>query len=113
MKKIVIGTLAAAIVLGGSLGMNQVFADDDDKKTTVVKKKTIGTKKAKAVALKKVKGGKVDDIDLDKDGKKVYYEVEIERKNKEYEVYVDAYTAKVLKVETGDDIDEDDDDDQK
>ena len=62
--------------------------------------------------MKKVKGGKVEDVDLDKDDGKTYYEVEMERKNKEYEVLVDAYTAKVLKVETGDDIDEDDDDDQ-
>ena len=67
MKKIVIGTLAAAIVLGGSFGsgsINHGYAEEDSVKVkTVQAKKLIGTKKAKAVALKKVKG-KVEDVEL-------------------------------------------------
>ena len=56
MKKIVIGTLAAALVLGGSigLGINHGYADDDDNEKTVqVKKKTIGTKKGKSCCVEK------------------------------------------------------------
>ncbi len=114
VKKIVIGTLAVAIVLGGSFGsgsINHGYAEEDSAKVkTVQAKKLIGTKKAKAVALKKVKG-KVEDVELEKEGGKRYYEVDIDRENKEYEVHVDAYSAKILKVEK--DSDDDDDRDGK
>ena len=103
MKKLVIGTLAAALVFGGSIGIgtiNQGFAQDDNSRVqTVQSKKTIGTIKAKAVALKRVKGGKVKSVELEKEHGRKVYDVDIDRKNKEYEVHVDAYTAKILKVE--------------
>ena len=112
MKKLVIGTLAAALVFGGSIGIgtiNQGFAQDDNSRVkTVQSKKTIGTIKAKAVALKRVKGGKVESVELEKEHGRKVYDVDIDRKNKEYEVHVDAYTAKVLKVEIKDDDDRDD-----
>ena len=108
MKKTIIGALAATVLLTGAIGVSVSANDDDVKISTEQSKQLIGFKKAKEVALKKVKG-KVDDIDLETENGKVYYEVEIDTdKKQEFEVKVDAYTAKVLSVKESNDDDDDD-----
>lgn len=64
----------------------------------------IGKAKAKQIALKEVPGT-VTDIELERHRDGVYYEVDIDRENsyQEADVYVDAYTGKVLRVVNDDD----------
>jgi uncharacterized membrane protein YkoI len=64
----------------------------------------IGKAKAKQLALKEVPGT-VTDIELEHNRDGVYYEVDIDRENsyQEVDVYVDAYTGKVLRVVNDDD----------
>ncbi|GEM_PF-1226871 len=64
----------------------------------------IGKAKAKQIALKEVPGTVID-IELEHNRDGVYYEVDIDRENsyQEADVYVDAYTGKVLRVVNDDD----------
>jgi uncharacterized membrane protein YkoI len=104
MKKIVIGTLAATIVLGASVGLgaiNHGHAEEDRVKVkTEQGNQVIGVEKAASAALERV-NGTVESVDLDNDNGKTYYEVEIEKDHKEFEVDVDAYSAQILNVEEG------------
>ncbi|WP_313894825.1 PepSY domain-containing protein [Psychrobacillus sp.] len=109
MKKIIIGTLAATLLIGGSIGMSAYAQDDDIKVSAVQSKQLIGMKKAKEVALKKA-NGVVESVELKTKNNKTYYEVDIDaNKNKEFEVKIDAYTAKVLSVKESTDDDDDND----
>lgn len=77
-------------------------------KPAVVKKKVanhqqntqyISREQARNVALEKIGGGIVDDVDFEYSHRwGAYYEVEIYKDNWEYEVKVDAVSGKVLSV---------------
>ncbi|KKI89259.1 hypothetical protein WQ54_27265 [Bacillus sp. SA1-12] len=107
MKKIVTMTLAAAVVLGGTLAINHGYAKEDSQKASQAKE-LIGIEKAKEVALSKVEGT-VESIELEKNFSKTYYEVDIDKDQKDYDIDVDAYTAEILKVDENWDDDDDDD----
>ncbi|MGM7721446.1 PepSY domain-containing protein [Metabacillus sp. Hm71] len=107
MKKIVTMTLAAAVVLGGSLAINHGYAQEDSQKASQAKE-LIGIEKAKEAALAKVKGT-VESVELEKDFSKTYYEVDIDQDQKDFDIDVDAYTAEILKVDENRDDDDDDD----
>lgn len=110
MKKIIIGTLATTLLISGAIGMSAYAQDDDIKVSSVQSKQLIGMKKAKEVALKKA-NGVVESVELKTKNNKTFYEVDIDaNKNKEYEVKIDAYTAKVLSVKESTDDDDDDND---
>ncbi|MDQ0245183.1 putative membrane protein YkoI [Bacillus fengqiuensis] len=100
MKKLVPITLAAALILGGSMAVKQGFAQKDDQQKVEVKQtnEVIGMEKAKAAALKRV-NGMVESIELESKNGRTYYEVDINKDKKDYDIYVDAYTADILKVE--------------
>jgi uncharacterized membrane protein YkoI len=100
MKKLVPITLAAALILGGSMAVKQGFAQKDDQQKVEVTqtKEAIGMEKAKAEALKQV-NGMVESVELESKNGRTYYEVDIDKDKKDYDVYVDAYTADILKVE--------------
>lgn len=109
MKKIIVGTLAATLLISGAIGINAFAQEDNVKISTEQNKQLIGMKKAKEAALKKVTGI-VESIELETKNNKTYYEVDIDSdKNKEYEVKIDAYTAKVLSVKESFDDDGNDD----
>ncbi|HWO97657.1 MAG TPA: PepSY domain-containing protein [Bacillus sp. (in: firmicutes)] len=112
MKKLVPITLAAALILGGSMAVKHGFAQNDDQQKVEAKQteEAIGIEKAKAAALKQV-NGTVESVELESKNSQTYYEVDIDKDKKDYDIYVDAYTAEILKVEENN-FDDDDRDDQ-
>jgi uncharacterized membrane protein YkoI len=100
MKKIVTFTLVTAIVLGGSIAINHGYAKEDNQKKVEDKQtnERIGIEKAKAVALEQV-DGTFESVELNRDNGQTYYEVDIDKDNKEFDIDVDAYSAEILKVE--------------
>lgn len=121
MKKIAMVTLGAAIILGGSIGfgaINHGFAQEDNTKKVESKASTsnelIGIEKAKEAALQKV-DGIVESVELEKDDGRTYYEVDIDKGDKDFDIDVDAYTAEIIRIDESDDDDDDryDDDNVK
>ncbi|QGQ48188.1 PepSY domain-containing protein [Metabacillus sediminilitoris] len=106
MKKMVTITLAAAMVLGGSVAINHSFAKEDNQTKAEQTTKQIGIEEAKAAALEKV-NGTVESVELE-DGQS-YYEVDIIKDQKEFDIKVDAASAEILKVEENRNDDDDDD----
>ena len=112
MNKIGMITLGAAIILGGSIGfgaINQGFAQENDSKKVESKasNELIGMEKAKAVALEQV-DRIVESVELEKDDGQTYYEVDIDKGNKDFDIDVDAYTAKIIRIDESHDDDDDD-----
>lgn len=101
MKKLITFSLAAVVVLGGAVAINHSYAQENDG--------NIGIDKAKEVALKKV-DGVVESVELENQFGKPVYEVEIEKDQKDYDLYIDATTATINKVEEKVDDDDHDDD---
>ena len=71
----------------------------------------ISIEEAETIALKEV-NGIVDSVELKQKSDKVFYEVEVEKDDLEYDVYIDAITGKVTSVNQDDQYDDDFDDDQ-
>jgi uncharacterized membrane protein YkoI len=102
MKKrlVWVGVLSAAVLIGSAIGASAV------KSISASGTDLIGREKAKAAALQVV-DGKIEDIDLEREGGRVYYDVEIETKDRvDYDVWIDAHSGAVLHSR----IDDDDDD---
>ena len=120
MKKIVItGIIAVGVVLGGT---SVIGASMNDKTEAIVKdqavqseqfvkteqtsnsKQMLSIDKVKKIALSE-HDGHIEDIELEHDDGHTYYEVEIENGHEDYNLYIDAYTGKVLFVDKDDDDD--------
>lgn len=56
----------------------------------------ISTSRAMKIALEKVGGGRVTDIERDWEGGRYIYDVEVRKDHKEYDVRIDAKTGKVI-----------------
>ncbi|SDN58278.1 Uncharacterized membrane protein YkoI [Psychrobacillus sp. OK028] len=113
MKKILIGSLTAALVISGGIGISALADNDNVNLSKTQSAKLIGIEKAKEIALKEVKGT-LESVELEKDNGKTFYEVDIDgEKSKEYEVRVDAYNAKVLNVREDNDDQDDHDENEK
>ncbi|HZH59314.1 MAG TPA: PepSY domain-containing protein [Metabacillus sp.] len=97
MKKLITVSLATVVVLGGAVAVNHSYAQE--------KTENIGIEKAKEAALKKV-DGVVEDIELENHNGQPVYEVEIDKGQKDYDLYIDGTTAKVNKVKEKDDDDD-------
>lgn len=127
--KLWIGSLCAAVLLGGSAvaasgNMNGQPAPKVQSVTTQSAAtsttpsvtsnqnstgKLLTIAQAKEIALKAVEG-KVDDVDLERRNGQTFYEVEIDRKGSpDVNVQLDAYTGKILAIVNDDDDDNDDD----
>lgn len=100
MKKLMTISLAAVVVLGGAVAINHSYAQENNE--------TIGIDKAKEAALKKV-DGVVESVELENQNGQSVYEVEIDKDQKDYELYIDATTAKINRVDEKVDDDNDDD----
>ncbi|WP_158595146.1 PepSY domain-containing protein [Oceanobacillus piezotolerans] len=91
---------------------------DNAAKTTEPKKEekrgtnnaAIGESKAKSIALEQY-DGTVKEIDLDEDDGRLIYEIEMQGKNGEAEIEIDAYTGAVIIIDV-ETYDEDDDDNE-
>ncbi|WP_085992800.1 PepSY domain-containing protein [Oceanobacillus senegalensis] len=116
MKKMLItGIVSAGIILGGTTivgasmnGNNEVIMKDEAMKSEeAVKTKDVASKyflsveKAKEIALSE-QDGHIDSIDLENEDGYSYYEVEIENRDADYEMYIEAFTGEVLKVDSDD-----------
>ncbi|WP_413374082.1 PepSY domain-containing protein [Paenibacillus taichungensis] len=118
--KLWIGSLSAAVLLGGSAvaasgSVNGQSVQPTQTSTTQSVTQTQNTSKlltvaqAKEAALKAT-DGKVDDVDLERRNGQTFYEVEIDKKgSNDVVVRLDAYTGKILAVVDDEDYDDDDD----
>lgn len=113
MKKIVIvSVLLGAMGIGGAIALSSNLigsADDSD---------IISMAEAEKKALEAV-NGKIVEIEKEKEGTKIFYEIEVETKDAEYELKIDALSGEIVKktkgpltANTGVPKDDDDDDDQ-
>ncbi|MDQ0231411.1 PepSY domain-containing protein [Metabacillus malikii] len=100
MKKIITFTVAAVVVLGGVVAINHSNAEE--------KKATITVEDAKKAALTEV-DGIVEEIELERHNGQSYYDVEVDKDNRDYDIKVDAQTAKVIQMDERVDDDHDDD----
>ncbi|MCM3741241.1 PepSY domain-containing protein [Oceanobacillus luteolus] len=121
MKKILVtGIVTAGILLGGAsiIGASTNDSNEanmEDKavqaesvaKTANVseEKNLLSSDKIKEIALSE-QDGHIDDIELESEDGFVYYEVDIENGEAEYDIYIEAYTGEVLKVEADDNDDD-------
>ncbi|MEV7231774.1 PepSY domain-containing protein [Polymorphospora sp. NPDC051019] len=71
----------------------------------------ISAERAKEIALGRVGGGTVEEVDRDREHGRPVWEVEIYKGQVEYEVDVDRETGEIVKFEQDDDDDDDHDDD--
>lgn len=111
-KKLITGVVTVGLLLGGTTmvaasmnenELNNVQKEDGVKSGAVVEKEDfLSVKEAKKIALSEQEGH-VESIDLEKEHGRLYFEVDIEQGNKDYEIYIDASTGEVLKVDFDDD----------
>lgn len=111
--KLIIGSIAATVLLGGAMAANAAKNNQPEK--IVQKAETgdgmISLAEAKAVALKQ-HDGIVEAIELEDRSGKAYYEVEIEKGDKDFDIRIDAKSGEVLASKDRDD-DHDQADDQE
>ncbi|WP_342564339.1 PepSY domain-containing protein [Paenibacillus sp. FSL R7-0345] len=109
-KQLLSSVAAAAIILGGAYGISEFRSGTADAAATVQQsqsKTLIGVAKAEEIALKSAPG-QVESIELEKKLSSTYYDIDIQQKNQEVDVRVDAYTGKVVSVRKEADNDDDD-----
>ena len=106
-KKLLIGSITAALVLGGSFAVGASEIPIFDLKTNKLKyeKEFIPAEQAKTIALNEV-NGTVEDVEIEKENGHYYYEVEVDKDNIDYDIFVEAYTGKIayIRVENDDKI---------
>lgn len=118
---LITGVVTVGILIGGASIVGASMNDSHEaivKSQTVKSENVVNTKNAASeknlisieeameIALSE-QDGYVDDIELETDDGYTYYEVEIENGNEDYDLYIDAITGDVLKVEKDDDDDYD------
>lgn len=104
-RKFMIGAVSAAVILGGAVAAGAAKNDLPMAELQNSSQKLITYGEAIKIALTKA-DGQVDSVELEKEAGKSYFEVEIESKDKEVEVIIDAQTGEVLSVK--EDADDDD-----
>ena len=112
-KKMVIGTLSAALVFGGAFAVGASNNDDTSKVDAKANnaKTFLTLDEVKKVALQEV-DGVVEEIELENESNKAVYEVDIEKDDIDYDLYIDAYSGEIYSVDrdnhnNDDDIDDD------
>ncbi len=98
-RKLMIGAVAAALTLGGTAALAGTTSGTTAPSAS---KAVISQSQAEQIALKAQKGT-VDEVELKTRNGKTYYEVDIDRPAGDVDVWVDAYTGSLLKVEPDDD----------
>ena len=104
-KKLLIGSITAALVLGGSFAVGASEIPIFDLKTNKLKyeKEFIPAEQAKTIALNEG-NGTVEDVEIEKENGHYYYEIEVDKNNIDYDIFVEAYTGKIayIRVEKDD-----------
>ena len=111
-KKLVIGTLSAALVLGGAFAVGASNNDDGSKVDAKANQAQtfLSLDEVKKIALQEVDGA-VEEIELENKSNKAIYEVDIEKDDIDYDLYIDAYSGEIYSVDRDDHDDDDDDND--
>ncbi|WP_165967158.1 PepSY domain-containing protein [Jeotgalibacillus sp. S-D1] len=116
-KKILVGTIASTIILGGALGAGAmtdnfrtvgINTEQTAASNTSTESKVMTMEEAKKLALAEY-NGVIESIELDKEWRKDIYEIEIKDGVMEYDIDLDAETGEFLKVKEEKDDDGDDD----
>jgi uncharacterized membrane protein YkoI len=108
-RKVLIGTLGAALVFGGAFAVSATNNDDVstvDTNKTKNEKTFLSTDEVEKIALQEV-AGVVEEIELEKKSGKVIYEVDIEKDDVDYDLYIDAYSGEIYTINRDDDDDDD------
>ena len=128
-KKILLGTVAVIVTAGGAFGVSAMSDQALDKSygkdgietevdtdMEIDTNKLVGAQELEDIVLNEVQGT-IEEIELEDENGKLIFKVEVEnRKDRDSEVYVDAYTGEVIEVEYDDRDDHEeaeDDDDQE
>ena len=107
-KKLLIEMITAALILGGTFAVGASELPIFDLKTNKLvkyEKEYIPEELAKTIALNEV-NGTVENVEIEKENGHFYYEVEIDKDNIDYDVFVEAYTGKIayIRVENDNNI---------
>jgi uncharacterized membrane protein YkoI len=107
-KKLLIGTLGAALVFGGAFAVSATNNDDvSTTNKTKVEKTFLSTDEVEKIALQKV-NGVVEEIELERESGKAVYEVDIEKDDINYDLHIDAYSGEIYSIDRDDNDDDDD-----
>jgi uncharacterized membrane protein YkoI len=105
-KKMLIGSLSAALLFGGAFAVGASNNDDgkklDNKANDV--KTVLSTDEVEKIALQEI-AGTVEEIELERKSDKVVYEVEVEKDDFDYDLYIDAYSGEIYTINHDDDDD--------
>lgn len=94
MKKLLITSIAAAV-----LALSPVYAAKTETQADLQKEAKISMKKARSIALKKVRHGKISSEELEREKGKLIYSFDVKNdKGTITEVNVDAMNGKVVDV---------------
>lgn len=110
-RKLMAGFLVAAMGIGVLIGVNTIGSSQAASDSADPAAKTmLSVQEAKQIALAQVYGGgRIESAELERDDGKVFYEVEIDTRDMDYEIDVDAYSGLIL----GTDKDRERDDDRR
>ncbi|MFQ5673133.1 MAG: PepSY domain-containing protein [Nitrospinales bacterium] len=100
MKKI--SLLTVATFIASIFGLGTAFASDASKDAKALGEASLGIQAAIAIAENHV-GGKAYEAELETEGGKIFYEVEVVRNGEEFELVIDPTTGKVLSSEKEED----------
>ncbi|GEL78543.1 PepSY domain-containing protein [Tenuibacillus multivorans] len=118
-RKLLVGALASSVAVGGAIGasaLSDSMTSTSSKSGLEVESemgsqaalntnKLIGVEELQDIVLSEVEGT-IEEVELETEGDAhTYFEVEVNNKSKQYELYIDAYTGEVLKVEESDNDD--------
>ncbi|WP_052158766.1 PepSY domain-containing protein [Halobacillus sp. BBL2006] len=103
-KKLIIGGITGAIVLGGAFGVNAMTNHSDDWNGQDAK---LSQDEAEKAAKEELQGLTIDKVEKDKEGDRLIYEVEgTTEDGKESEIGIDANSGEVVKSERDEDSEE-------
>lgn len=102
-KKMLIGTLSAALVFGGAFAVGASNNEDVNKVNDKAKneKTFLSLDEVKKIALQEV-NGVVEEIELERKSDKAVYEVDIEKDDIDYDLHIDAYSGEIYSVDDDD-----------
>ncbi|MCP3740526.1 PepSY domain-containing protein [Rossellomorea sp. BNER] len=106
-RKILTGSIIGFVVLGGAVGVSAVSGNEVGGESSSSQGKFISMEQAKVIAVKESKGT-VESIELDNENGRAIYEVDIEDKNDDVDVKINAISGEVVKIEKEKDDDDDD-----
>ncbi|KIL53534.1 hypothetical protein KP77_05100 [Jeotgalibacillus alimentarius] len=110
MKKVVVGTVASAVILGGAIGagaMTGGFSSADP--APAEKSDLLTVEEAKDKALAEYEGV-VESVELEREANGYKYEIDVRNDDMEYDLDLDASNGEILKAKEERDDDSDDDD---